>query len=45
MAADHTFYLMCSYGALAVAIAIELWALQRRRRNAIVQARHPRQLD
>ena len=45
MAANHTFYLVCSYGALVVAIALELWALRRRRSRAILQARHARQLD
>lgn len=42
MAADHTFYIVCSYGALAAALLLEVWALRRRRQAAIRQARHQR---
>ena len=30
----HGFYIWSSYGMLALAIAVELWALRRRRRAA-----------
>jgi heme exporter protein CcmD len=30
----YGFYVWSSYGALALAVAVELWALGRRRRNA-----------
>ena len=34
MTADHTFYLAMSYGALAIAVAIEIAALRLRRTRA-----------
>tara|TARA_R110002049_G_scaffold178148_2_gene345336 strand:+ start:579 stop:767 length:189 start_codon:yes stop_codon:yes gene_type:complete len=34
----HTFYIVCSYGMLALAALIEIWAVRRRRRQALRQA-------
>jgi heme exporter protein CcmD len=35
----HGFYIWWSYGALALAVAIELWLLRRRRAQAVTEAR------
>jgi heme exporter protein CcmD len=36
---DHVFYIACSYGALALAVVVEVWLLRRHRRAAIDRAR------
>ena len=36
---DHGFYIASSYGALALALVIELWVLRRHRARALEQAR------
>lgn len=35
---NHAFYIACSYAALLLAIALELWQLRRQRREAIARA-------
>lgn len=36
---DHSFYILASYGALAIAVIVELLLLRARRRAAIERAR------
>ena len=35
----YGFYIWCSYGALALAIIVEVWSLRRRRAQALELAR------
>ena len=41
----HGFYIWCSYGALALAIVVEVWSLRRRRAQALVLARQAAEED
>ena len=36
---EHGFYIASSYGVLALALVVELWALRRHRVRALEQAR------
>ena len=42
MNGPHAFFIIGSYASLAIAIALELWALRRRRTNALQIARQAR---
>ena len=39
---DHGYYIASSYGVLALALVVELWALKRHRARALEQARTAR---
>lgn len=43
MSGQHAFFIWGSYGALALAIAIELWSLRQRRRKALIHALRAKQ--